>query len=145
MSRRRSRDETAELIWDVLLAAHPDGLTREEVKEEIGLTEMQFHYGLGLIRDLLQKKYGQPIAYNPQTYRYSLPETWDGDKPWVMWRGASLVTQIRRVEANVSAAASLYGDDVPGLLRIRRDLARLREDLQDIVVAVGHSDNGTAP
>jgi hypothetical protein len=145
MSRRRTRDETAELIWEALVSAGPEGLSRQDIKDELGLTEMQFHYGLGLIRDLLQRRYGQPIAYNPQTYCYSLPETWDGDKPWVMWRGASLLTQIRRVEENVLAAASLYGENVPGLRRISRDLSRLREDLQDIVVAVSHSNNGINP
>lgn len=142
MATYRPREDTAELIWNALIAAHPDGMTRQEIKEDCDLTEMQFHYGLNFIRDLLQRRYGQPIAYDPRTYCYSLPETWDGDRPWVLWRGASLLTQVRRVEENISAAADLYGQDVPGLRRIRRDLTRLREDLSDIIVMV-NSTNGT--
>lgn len=131
---RRPRSETAELIWN-LLRDHPEGMSRMEIREALDLSEMQFHYGLGLIRDALQERFGQPIAYDPMTYRYTLPPVWEEDQVWVDWRLGSIRTQIARVEKNVNAASERYAD-VPGLRRIRRDLSRLTEDLAEILLSL---------
>jgi hypothetical protein len=136
----REREESAQLIWEALVATQSDGgLTRPEIMAACGLTPAQFHYGLGLVRDHFQRRYGQPLAYAPKTKRYSLPEVWEQDRTWVDFRARSLLTQTARVEKNLGAAFERFGDDVPQLRLLHRSMTRIREDVAEIA-ALSHAN-----
>lgn len=133
----RPQDETAEALWTALVATNgTDGATRAELKERTSLTEMQFQYALSRIRDVLQVRRAQPIAYNPRTRLYSLPSEWVDDLPWVEWRTSSLKTQVGRLLRNIEAAEAAYGIAVPGLRIVLRDAKRLSEDLSELTIGV---------
>jgi hypothetical protein len=71
---------------------------------------MQFWYGLGFLRDVMQTQNGQPLIYSPYRGVYSLT-TNEGDwMDYLMnWRLKSILTQLRRTEQTALAGGQLFG------------------------------------
>jgi hypothetical protein len=91
----RERHVTARIIWD-FLKANGDS-SSYKIQTGTGLTHMQFWYGLGFLRDVMQTQNGQPLIYSPYRGVYSLT-TNEGDwMDYLMnWRLKSILTQLRR-------------------------------------------------
>jgi hypothetical protein len=104
----RSRDKTAQMIWD-FLKKHGDS-DSWTIQSKLGLSHMQFWYGMGLLRDVLQTQNGQPLVWSPRRGVYSLTSD-EGE--WmeylIDWRLKSILTQLRRTEQTALAGGMLFG------------------------------------
>jgi hypothetical protein len=123
--------ESAQIVWDELKAAGPDGLTFREILSRTNLSRGQVLYGFRLIKDVLMEANKQPLSYNHTTYRYSLPPEWHEVGEYVNFRVAGILTMIRRVESVANASAlkwqdeTLIQDVVTRVRLLRRDLETL--------------------
>lgn len=104
----RRRDVTARIIWDDLQNnGDSDSYT---IRARTGLTHMQFWYGMGFLRDVLQTQNGQPLIYSPRRGVYSLTSN-EGE--WmeylIDWRLKSVATQLGRIEETAVAGGQLFG------------------------------------
>jgi hypothetical protein len=104
----RRREDTAQMIWDDL---RKNGDSDQwGIRKRLGLSHMQFWYGLGFLRDELQTQNGQPLVWSPRRGVYSLTSN-EGE--WmsylVDWRLKSILTQLRRTEQTAIAGGMLFG------------------------------------
>jgi hypothetical protein len=127
------REVNAQLVWDGLVAVHPRGLTIGDLARRTGLTYSQAHYALGLVRSVFQEMHGQPIVCEPGTNRYMLPDDWSDDRIYLNYRTRVMLAQVLNLERNIAAAEMKWGPTRP-IVRVKRDLKRLREDLRDMRV-----------
>lgn len=104
----RPRHVTAQIIWDFLVK-HGDS-PAWKIQQSTGLSHMQFWYGMGFLRDVLQTQNGQPIVYSPYRGVYSLTTS---ESEWMEylldWRLRSILTQLRRTEQTAVAGGMLFG------------------------------------
>lgn len=104
----RRRDQTAKIIWDDLVANGDSSAWA--IRSRTGLSHMQFHYGMGFLKDELQTDNGQPLIWSPKRGVYSLT-TVEGE--WmeylIDWRLKSIHTQLRRTEQTALAGGMLFG------------------------------------
>jgi len=106
---QRRRPQTAKLIWDDLKAHGPS--TKYQVQARTGLTHMQFWYGMGYLRDVMQRQLGDPIVWSPRRGVYDLTTTsraavteWLED-----WRLPSVRTQLSRMVETCEADVLKFG------------------------------------
>src|SRR5215813_6591588 len=104
---RRPRDETAQIIWDDL-AKHGESSTWA-IRRRTGLTHMQYWYGLGYLKDVLQTANGQPLVYSPRRGVYSITANAADGEAYIEWRCRSMHTQLSRQEKNLEAQIAAYG------------------------------------
>lgn len=107
------RADSAQLVWDALADAQEEGrpgLTKGQIARVTGLGFSQITYALGYIDDVLQLKEGRPRAYHPYRRLYTLSGTWAEHQPYKDVRFKSIMTQLKRYESNLTAAAMAFKD-----------------------------------
>jgi hypothetical protein len=135
LKKRLRRFESAQLVWDALAKAGPDGLTKKEIKAQTGLTDGQVNYAFGFIKDVLMEKYAQPLVCKAGTYRHSLPPEWYEVKDYVDFRVLGILTMVRRIEHVTNASGLKWGKTDPIKTAIKH-VTRLREDLEELAGVV---------
>lgn len=125
------RYESAQIVWDALAKAGPNGLTKQEIKDETGLTEGQLTYAFGFIKDVLMEKYEQPLVCNSTNYHYSLPPDWQEVKDYVDFRVLGILTMVRRIE-HVTNSSELKWGKTDAIKTAVKHVTRLREDLEEL-------------
>jgi len=128
---RMRRFESAQVVWDALTKAGPNGLTKAEIKEKTGLTDGQLNYAFGFIKDVLMEKYEQPLVCNMRTYKHSLPPEWYEVKDYVDFRVLGILTMVRRIEHVTTASGMKWGKTDPIRMAMKH-VSRLREDLEEL-------------
>lgn len=103
----QARDVTAQMIWDDLAANGAS--TSRQVRRRTGLSHMQFWYGLGYLKDVMQDANGLPLVWSPSYGVYSLTATQAEWEEYVtQFRMRSISTQARRLEETVKAGGTAY-------------------------------------
>lgn len=137
------RETSAQLVWDALADAQEEGkpgLTKAQIARATGLGFSQITYALGYIDDVLQLREGRPRAYHPYRKLYTLSETWAEHQPYKNVRFKSIMSQLRRYESNLTAAAMAFtAPDDQG--EIHQELGSLR----GIISQIEHSLMNTRP
>lgn len=94
--RYQSAEETAGLIWDVLVEYARSGITRREIEKEADLTPTQFQHGMAYLRDLFQTDHEQPVHYDPKVRRYYLTNGEAEARVYLRWLAKRLQSHTRR-------------------------------------------------
>lgn len=105
--------DSAQLVWNALAdtaASGGKGLTKRQLCRKTGLMATQVTYALSYIDDVLQLQEGRPRAYHPYWKVYSLLGTWAEHRPYIDVRWKSILTQMKRQEANLTASAMAFTD-----------------------------------
>lgn len=125
----RPRHVTAQMIWDDLVA-HGDSSTWQ-IRGRTGLSHMQYWYGMGYLKDVLQTQNGQPLVWSPRRGVYSLT-TSEGE--WhdylILFRMRSVATQLYRMEMNAKAGGQLFGTRKKGIRLMIAGIEGLRKQAE---------------
>lgn len=104
----RPRQATAKLIWEYLVN-HGDS-DKWAIRSGLGLSEMQFWYGLGYLRDVLQTRHGQPLVWSPKRGVYALTSN---EREWADYtfrhRLTDVHTRLSRIEQTAIAGGAKFG------------------------------------
>lgn len=134
------KEDSAQLIWDELVAADAAGelRTTEEIIEATGLTRSQFQHGWAEVKDAALQKYKRTLGQvwmDRQCY-WKLPTVY-GDsatpgttKHRLSFRLRSNLTAVKRTYNECIAGDQQY--DTLATRRMMRDVERVVEDLVDV-------------
>ncbi len=135
MTKRQSKTvDRANLLFDMLLAAGPDGLSSAQILESAGWTKSQFGVAKDIIREELASIRKEPIIYNPREDVWKIDAPKDEVKEFVHKRQEIKARQILNdlTAAVVPYLAKHKNRDV-AMKYAERSLRRAVEDLQDVL------------